>query len=175
MPPAGPPNDFTPSVRRMIAAKARRLVGQYGLRPQDRPDIEQELAARVTDRLAAFRPDRGTLETFVAMVIEQAAANLRRERRAGKRTPPRGTPPPAPAEDVPDPRAKDDARRRDLAHDVAAILERLPPELRAVADALMDTTMSELSRRSGIPRTTLYGRQNDLRAAFDRAGLRDYL
>lgn len=173
MPPSGTPGDFDPVVRKMIAAKARRLVGQSGLRPHDRPDIEQDLAVRLADRLRAYDPARGTLEAFAAMVIEQAAANLVRERRAGKRTPPAR--PPAPPEDVPDPLANEDARLSDLERDVAAVLAGLPGEQRALAESLMEASVSEVSRRLGLRRTTLYGRMKGLRAAFERDGLRDYV
>jgi RNA polymerase sigma-70 factor, ECF subfamily len=172
MPATGAPGDFDPAVRRMIAAKARRLVGQYGLRSQDRPDIEQDLAARFAARLEDYDPTRGTLVAFAAMVIGQAAANLLRERRAGKRTPPRRSP--VAADDALDPTAGPTARRRDLELDVAAVLARLPAEARDLARALMAASVSEVSRETGIPRTTLYGRLDELRSAFDRAGLRDY-
>jgi RNA polymerase sigma-70 factor, ECF subfamily len=170
----GTPGDFDPAIRRMISAKASRLVGQYGLRAQDRPDVEQDLAARIAARLDDHDPTRGPLVAFVAMVIEQAAANLLRERRAGKRTPPRRPGPPAPPEEVPDIRVEDDRRRQDLAQDVAAVLARLPADLRAFAAALTEATVSEVSRRSGVPRTTLYGPLAELRVAFERAGLRGY-
>jgi RNA polymerase sigma-70 factor (ECF subfamily) len=157
----------------MIAAKAKRLVGQYGLRPQDRRDIEQDLAVRIVDRLRTYDPARGTLETFVAMVIEQAAANLVRERRAGKRTPPPRSP--VPTEDVPDPLANEEARLSDLERDVAAVLARVPADQRAVALALMGAPVSEVARRLGCPRTTVYGRMKGLRVALERDNLRDYV
>jgi len=172
MPPAGTPNDFPVSIRRMIAAKARRLVGQCGLRPQDRPDIEQELAARLFPRLLDHDPARSSLEGFAAMLLGQAVANLLRRRQAGKRASSR---PVAGAEDAPDPAAADDVRRRDLALDVRAALDELPPDLRDLADALAASTVSDVSRRTGIPRTTLRGRLAKVRIAFDRADLGDYL
>jgi RNA polymerase sigma factor (sigma-70 family) len=157
----------------MIAAKARRLVGQYGLRPQDRPDIEQDLAVRIADRLRLYDPTRGTLETFVAMVIEQAAGNLVRERRAGKRTPPARSA--VPTEDVPDPIGDEDIRHFDLVRDVAAVLAELPADQIGLAQALMEASVSEVSRRLGIRRTTLHGRLKGLRAAFERRSLGDYV
>ena len=47
-----------------------------------------------------FVPALGPLDAFARMVIEQAAANLLRTRRAGQRTPPRRPGPPAPPEEV---------------------------------------------------------------------------
>ena len=172
MPPTGTPGDFDPAVRRMIAAKAGRLVGRYGLRPQDRADIEQDLAARLVSRRADYDPARGTPEAFAAMVLGQAVANLVRDRHAGKRAPP--PLPPAAADDAPDPAAAGDARRRDLALDVAAVLARLPADLRVLAEALQGASVSEEARRSGTPRTSLYGPLAELRAAFERADLGDY-
>ena len=173
MPPTGTPGDFDPTVRRMIAAKAKKLVGQFGLRPHDRPDIEQDLAARIAARLKSYQPARGTPEGFAAMVIEQAVANLIRDRFAGKRTPPPRSP--VPTEDVSDPWANEDARLSELERDVAAVLARVPADQRAVAEALMGGSVSDVARRLGLPRTTVYGRLKGLRAAFERSNLRDYL
>lgn len=175
MPPSGTPDDFDPTIRRMIAAKARRLVGRYGLQPQDRPDVEQELAARVIPRLEDYVPGRSTPAAFAAMVVAKAVANLLRDRRARKRTPPPRPGPPAPAEDVPDPRAEGDRRRRELADDVAAILADLPTELRALAERLKAGTVSQVARQTGVPRTSLYRPVEELREVFERAGLRDYV
>jgi RNA polymerase sigma factor (sigma-70 family) len=156
----------------MIAAKAKKLVGRYGLRPQDRADVEQDLAVRIADRLRTYNPARGTLESFIAMVIEQAAANLVRERRAGKRTPPARSP--VPTEDVPDPLVNEDIRHSDLVRDVAAVIAELPADQRAIAHALMEASVSEVSRRLGLCRTTVYARMKGLRTAFERRSLGDY-
>ena len=40
---------------------------------------------------------------------------------------------------------------------------------------LHDSTMAEIAREMGIPRTTLYDRLSKLREAFSEAGLTDYL
>ena len=175
MPPTGTPGDLDPTFRRMIAAKAKQLVGRAGLRPHDRPDVEQDLAAHLVDRLEDFDPTRSTLEAFAAMVIGQAVANLLRARRADKRSPPPPTAAPTPAEDVSDPRTDGDIRRRELAADVAAVLARLPAGLQALAQHLKAGTVSQAARASGEHRTTLYGPLAELRAAFHRADLGDYV
>jgi DNA-directed RNA polymerase specialized sigma24 family protein len=156
----------------MIAAKARSLEGRHGLGHQDRPDIEQDLAVRIVDRLRTYDPARGTVETFIAMVIEQAVANLVRERTARKRTPPPRSP--VPTEDVPDPLADEDIRHIDLASDVAAVIAKLPAKQRVFAQEILEDLASETSRPLGLPRTTVYGRVKGLRAAFERSNLRDY-
>jgi RNA polymerase sigma-70 factor, ECF subfamily len=173
MPPTGTPGDFDPVVRRLIAAKARQLVGRLGLRAQDRADVEQDLAARLVTPLAKYDPSRAPSGAFAALVVGQAVANLLRDRRAQKRTPPPRRP--ASAEDVSDLPDADDSDGVDLALDLASVVARLSPGLRTVAEALAADTPSEVSRRTGVPRTALYGRMTDLRAVFERAGLRDYL
>jgi RNA polymerase sigma-70 factor, ECF subfamily len=175
MPPTGTPGDFDPPVRRMIAAKARKLVGHFGLRPHERPDVEQDLAARLVPRLKDYDPARSTLEAFAAIVIEQAAANLIRDRMAAKRTPPRQPGPPTPVEEAPDARTEEDRSRLELVMDVADILARLPTDKRALAYGLMGGTVSQVARATGVPRTTVYGAVADLREIFERAGLRDYV
>jgi RNA polymerase sigma factor (sigma-70 family) len=174
MPPTGTPGDLALSIRRVIAAKARSLIGQYGLQPQDRPDVEQDLAARVVDRLAGHDPSRSTPEGFAARIVDQAVANLLRDRRAKKRTPPK-PPTAAPAEEVPDPRADNELRLCDLAEDLKAALADLPDELRALAERLKRETVSQAARAMGVPRSSLYRPVDKLRQVFERAGLRDYL
>ena len=62
-----------------------------------------------------------------------------------------------------------------LALDVAAVLETLPPELRDLCRRLMRNSITEVSRTTGIPRSTLYGLIHKVRTVFEDAGLRDHV
>jgi RNA polymerase sigma-70 factor, ECF subfamily len=59
-----------------------------------------------------------------------------------------------------------------LARDVARALHRLCKEDRGLAVALMEHTPTEISRRTGVARSTIYERIRRIRAAFMDAGLR---
>jgi RNA polymerase sigma-70 factor (ECF subfamily) len=59
--------------------------------------------------------------------------------------------------------------------DLGQAIASLPEELRDLCLRLHDSTMAEVAREMGIPRTTLYDRLSKLRDAFREAGLEDYL
>ena len=63
----------------------------------------------------------------------------------------------------------------DLAIDVAALLDTLPPELRKLCRRLEAETVSEVSRATGVPRGTLYESIRKLRKICEEAGLKEYL
>src|SRR5262249_38805703 len=58
--------------------------------------------------------------------------------------------------------------------DVAAVLARLPPPLRPVAEALHARPLAAAARHLRMSRTTLYQRLADLREVFAAAGLDDF-
>src|SRR5262245_3078529 len=167
----------------LIRRKAKQLARRPGFTGQDREDLQQELALRLWVRMPAFDARRGHLHVFVTTVVEREAADLVRERRAGKRDPrrarPLGTPrdagdrsqvvQPAPASGRRPPR--DDHDRAQLAYDIALVLAELPPELRDLAERLQWQTVAQAARDTGVPRTTLNDRARRLRRVFERAGL----
>jgi DNA-directed RNA polymerase specialized sigma24 family protein len=58
---------------------------------------------------------------------------------------------------------RDEVGLRELALDVAGLLERLPEELRALAVGLMSESLTALARRLGVPRSTLRDRLQPVR------------
>ena len=63
----------------------------------------------------------------------------------------------------------------ELAQDVADIVAGLPPELRELAEALKTESISQIARRTGLPRRTINARVRQLRERLERAGLKNYL
>jgi DNA-directed RNA polymerase specialized sigma24 family protein len=59
------------------------------------------------------------------------------------------------------------------------VLERamaaLTPEQRDLCRRLLTATIAEISAATGVPRPTLYDRRTQIKAAFERAGLREYV
>jgi RNA polymerase sigma-70 factor, ECF subfamily len=172
---SGTPGDLDPFARDLIARKARQLVRRAGFRAHDLEDIQQELAAFVVERQDQHDATRAPVEAFTAMLVRYAVTTLLRHRRAAKRTPPSHPTPAPPVDAVPAPVGSRDERRHNLVLDTAAVLDGLPPDQRELAEHLKGGSFSDASRALGVPRTTLYGRVRSLRAAFERAGLRDYL
>jgi len=46
---------------RLVACKARQLIGQYGFTEDDQPDIRQDLLADLLHRLPSFDSSRASL------------------------------------------------------------------------------------------------------------------
>lgn len=183
-----------PLVLSLIRGQVGDLIGRAGLRPQDGDDLQQHLTLELLRRLgrAALRSPPPC--PLLGVVLRRIAANYLRDRRTPKRDwrrrqsliPPDeypAGPPDDPATLLEDsvhearrgPPARSTEERRDLALDVAAFLARLPPDLRALAEALMTDSKSAAARRRGVPRTTLQRDLQRLLRRSEQAGLRTYL
>jgi DNA-directed RNA polymerase specialized sigma24 family protein len=161
-----------PEVQALIRRKAARLADRAAGLGYDRRDAAQYLTAALLARLPAFDPARAPLAAFAAVVVTHAAADLRRFARAGKRA----APPLEPLDGATEPAVPDPGPGRvDLAGDVAVALARLPPDLRAVAEALKAGTVAAAARALGVSRAQVYGRLGEIRGHFERAGLAAYL
>ncbi|AWM36958.1 hypothetical protein GobsT_51620 [Gemmata obscuriglobus] len=173
--PNAPGNPIDGAVARVIRLKARALVGHAGLTRQDGPDLEQELVARLLEPLRRFvpDPDKGDRLSYVQTLVERAAANILRDLGAAKRNP--GTLEPLPDE-VPARDAERDRDAVDAADAVAAVLAALPPDLRAVAQALSaHTTITAAAEALGVARGTVYARVRELNARTEVRALADIL
>jgi RNA polymerase sigma factor (sigma-70 family) len=178
----------------LIKRKARRLARRPGFSHEDIEDIEQELALKLWESRSAFRPEKGSHEAFVTVVVNRAVSNILRERAAAKRDHRRVTSlntkvpggPESPgdlgsslAQDAHDARLGSSPRspeeRADLAFDVAEQLDSLPEGQRDLAERLKSQTVSEAAREMGVPRTTVQDAARRLRQPFEDAGLREYL
>jgi RNA polymerase sigma factor (sigma-70 family) len=188
------PPQFDQVASELVRRKARRLVGQSGLKVQDRDDVEQELLLRVQRHLPTYDPARGELRAFLWTLIEHAAANLLRDRRVMKRDPRRTGSLQEPVQigdegttELGQTVGQDayDARRlrtprspeelAQLASDVADTLAGLPADLHDLAKQLMKVAVAEATRLRRVARSTLYTQVRQLRQRFERAGLRGYL
>ena len=184
------PADIDPVAKDIIRRKARKLVGKAGLTLTDLPDLEHELSLQVLRRMSAFNPDRGNWAAFVTVVVTSWGSSLLRARYAAKRDHRRTRPLPVPTE--PDERGRtgseetpsqrghdarlgrqslDEQEQLELRLDVQAALDRLPPDLRPLADRLQHITIAELAREMGLPRTTLYELIERIRRRFQKMGL----
>jgi RNA polymerase sigma-70 factor (ECF subfamily) len=181
-----------PSTRAFIRSKARQLARRPGLSRSDREDIEQDLILNLLKQLPSFDAQRGDRHAFVKTVIERAAARMAVNRKAAKRDPLRET---SLHDLVPDEAGGDvelgqtlveDAHDRrfgttrrsnheqaELRHDVATVLDRLPPDLRVIAERLQHESKAEAARALGIPRTTLNDACRRIRRYFADPNFQD--
>ena len=165
------PDGYEPIASKLIAHTVRRLVGRAGYTAQDRRDLEQELHARLLPRLAQYKPGVASLATFLTLLIERGASDLLRSRRARKRR----DDVVVPTQDPPDPTSVGHGANRDLALDLAAFRDQLPPNLREAWDHLLGQSVSDAARDLGLPRSTLQRRMEQLRRHCERRGLDVYL
>lgn len=167
-----------PALPELIARKARRISRTALFRRDDPADLEQALWTHLCRRVKSFDPSRGSILGFATCIFDRHARSLARERRAAKRSSGREGPAIHHLEDlgVPDEGLLVDGwRARDRERDVAALLARLPDELRTLALELAFGTPNSASTNLGASRRRVARSMVDLRAAFEDAGLRDYL
>ena len=186
---------FDAFTARFIRAKARKLIGRAGFRESDREDLIQEFALDLLKRRKHFDPRVATWEAFVVVVCENCLVTILAHRLAAMRSPNRedgslncplpgatGTCTEAGAI-VPESqhclrtcqRHLTDEAAFGVVHDVAHVLEQLPRQQRELCQRLMESSVSEVARETGVSRTELYRRIGHILQRFERAGLRAYL
>jgi len=178
----------------IIRRKASQLVRRRGFVEADREDLEQDLLADLERRLPQYDPTKAKRTTFIVRVIEHRVATIIESRKAGlrdyrreagsldERRLHRGV-----AADEPPvlthesyrqklrAAARQDEERLSLQLDLTRVIGTLPPEQRALCRRLVTSTVSEVSRETGVPRSTLYGSVHKIRKCFERAGIAAYL
>ena len=181
---------------RLIQFKAQQLIGRYGFTRSDREDIEQELRTDLVGRLRQFDSKRSQRNTFIARLVEHKVASIIEHRKAGMRDFAREERSLDTWVNVDDGgweqfgdmlteeealKRQGRARRskeelRDLILDVRSVVDELADDDRALCLLLFDVgSVSEASRTSGIPRSTIYEARDRIQRRFERAGLQDYL
>jgi RNA polymerase sigma-70 factor (ECF subfamily) len=173
-----------------ILRKARQLAGKAGFTTDDVEDIEQDIRLDVLQRLPRFDPAKSNRHTFIAMVVRRCAATILERQRAEKRN--RGRRPQSLNALIRDAdgrevdfyqtlagNAHQPGRReeelRDLIADVRRVVASLPDYLRPWCDVFGELGIRETSRELHVPRCRLQRIKAEIRAAFEEAGLEDYL
>jgi len=183
-------NDYAET---LIHHKARQLVGTAGFTRDDIEDLEQEMRLDLLERLPKFDPNKATYNTFVSRLVERKISNLIRHRTQEMRDfrcEEGSIHDPIPSsrggdteverietvtQDEQDFRLDRHTRsaeeRRDLKLVISLALEKLPADLRELAELLQAMSITEAACELDIPRNTLYGRVARLRRAFEAMGL----
>ncbi len=168
--------ELQPCDDQLIRHKIDRIVGRHQLSAEDGEDAAQLARLHLCRQLSKYDPSRGRREACVATILDNFFLTFL-DRRAKRR---RRRPPPIPlaqigGEDSVASRSlgPDEAVR--LAIDLAAVLARLPVELRALAEALLaHLSVSAAARALGVHRGTAYRRLKRLRAALREVGLNEF-
>lgn len=183
-----------PFASRFIRAKVRQLMLLPGFRSSDREDLLHDFAVDLLQRRASFDPATGAWEAFVVVVCENRCASILAHRCAEMRSRDRewgslndvardeeghrveaGA---RLADDCHERRTGGHARRWDetvdLKHDLADVLDSLPPRLRELCRRLQTDSVSQAARAMGMSRAAAYERLHRLRRRFEQAGLHWY-
>jgi RNA polymerase sigma factor (sigma-70 family) len=187
----------------IVNRKVRQMIGQAGLRNQDREDLRGELVSRLLHGLHKYNPERGHRKAFATAIVERSVASLLRAARARKRDrrcvrslndtirtregdveladtitqreydARRGRSPRSPQEHV------------EIEIDVADATANLPVDERVLVERLREIYadpastrrdgLAEIARQMGVPRTTLNDLMRRLRKRFAPTGLAKYL
>ena len=181
---------------KLVHIKSQQLCRQTGFSQNDRLYIEQELMIELAERLPTHDPARATCEAFITWVVLQKIADLIRSQKAKKRRIDVEaislnnfvfTGEPGLSEErwatfdnevfqqFTNSNARSAEERIDLDIDLERIMNNLPKELRQLCELLAKYSISDVARKLGVARSSLYRSIHELRDVFDKAGLRDYL
>jgi RNA polymerase sigma factor (sigma-70 family) len=194
-----PRPEILPYATTFIQRKAQQLVGKYGVRPYDRPDIEQEIYLDLCERLDKFDSEKATLNTFVQRVVENKIADLIRERGSNKTMAERATASLSTqigedpdtgqvitmADCITNEQYDEFVRNRtcsrmeeqDMAMDLQEVLSKLPEYLRRPCKLLMEgRTIAETAREVNMKQASFYEQVLEpLRGVFRETYLEIYL
>ena len=178
----------------VIRVKARQLCRRPSFSTSDTDDVEQDLFLHLLNQIQQFDPSRGSLNTFIARVVDSAVAMLVRERGRNKRAPATGVVqslevmvdqtdgPPSPLGAT---LSQDDAQRRtsvesmshidlfELADDIAHLIDALPPEQQAVCRARMDRNRKETEHDLDLSRRNYDAAIEQIREHFAQGGFNE--
>ena len=147
---------------------ARRAAAELAESPEfnlsDCDDIEQDLIVRLLESWPNFDPVKSSAKTFIATVVRNRVSNLIRRRQLERRTFVDSNA--LPVEEVPS-----HEHDVDLQCDVAAVLARLPPEDRDLAERLMIRSIREIAAEDDATVASVRKRVERLRSVFEAAGL----
>jgi len=185
-------NVVTEYARTLIRIKAKQLVRRPDFCRSDQDDVEQDLVLHLLSQAQHFDPARGSLNTFVARVVDSAVAMLVRERGRIKRRPagevevqsledlldqPDG--PPAPLwmlVSIADlgrrtgTASRPDAEAYELVEAVEVAIASLPQELRDICISRMERNRTETERELGLSRRNYDAAIETIRRHFSQAG-----
>jgi len=152
-----------PLALRAVQVRATMAVANVTVPAFEREDLEQEGLTACWRALPQFDPNRASLRTFVELVVASRLASVIRSTRR--------IPPSEPIEPANDPSVRPDVSIFEMRTDVCRVLNLLTKGDRRLALLLMKYSPTEVSRRLGVGRSTVYERMRKLRPRFVRAGL----
>jgi RNA polymerase sigma-70 factor (ECF subfamily) len=150
-----------------IRCRVRGLAARGIVRRDDFEDICSELYCEFLRRKCRYDPNRSHFKTYTDWVVKNLISTFVTSGFYAGRTSVFSRNRPI-VVDCPDESRSDERFSNNIA--VQQAVARFPNELRHLAIMLCSESITEISRRTGISRTTLYGRREAIRAEFERHG-----
>lgn len=181
-----------PTIIQSVQAQARRLFHTNIFPDMEIEDIEQELMLHVLRRAPNFDAARASFPTFIDRVTRNRAAALIETARTQKRgfgtktvlfsdlETSSETPAESPADrlgaghDLWDHSDLVPEHAAMLRHDLSRLLETLPQSLWQCCQWLLEDSVGNVSRLSGLARGTIHSRVKTLRRRCHEFGLKEY-
>lgn len=161
---------------------ARKLIRHPGIHGMEVEDIEQELMLDYLSRSQAYDPEKAGWKTFVDRILNHKCANIIEDAKAKKRG--GGVQEVSldawlegrdgEDDELPD-HVYDRTEAIHFAIDLNQVIRDLPEPLASLLVQLGIYNVSEISQRTGVPRSTLYGSINELRGRLREQGIHQYL
>lgn len=170
-----------PYVLTRVRYHARSLMRYSTIHGVEVEDLEQELMLDYLSRKQAYDPQKAKWSTFIDRILNHKCASLIEATRAQKRgaglcdvsleswLEDQDGEPAA----LPDPNTED-LTSRDLHIDLEKAIQQMPPYLVLLLIDLRTLSISEISRKTKIPRSTLYGILSELRESLMAQGFGEY-
>ena len=154
-----------------IRCRVRDLVGRGIVRWEDLEDACSELYCEFLRRKSRYDPDRSHYKTFTAKVVKNLVSTFVRSSSYAGRKPSRSSY--RAIEDDAICYLSDESRSDERFSNNIAVQQAVasfPEELQTLAIMLCSESITEISRRTAISRTTLYRRKAAIRAELERRG-----
>ena len=180
---------LTPEMVKLIKSRAYTLSTSYGHTPEDREDLEQDMALQLLSALPTYDPEKSILQTFANRVIDYWTSVQARKWQASRRDyRARGVSldEPCMGEDgerttLGDMLREDEAlgfaealgciEAVELKIEVEKAMATLSPQLRELCRSLMNQSVADLCRSHNVSRGQVAFQMKKIRKVFQNAGL----
>jgi RNA polymerase sigma factor (sigma-70 family) len=177
-------------IAQLIQRKAAKLARGIQDRHEEQQDIEQDLHIRWLEIRSQYDPSKGDIVTFADIALNNYIRNLIATRRAQRRTGRTdGKIDPCATARLVYPESSGSGDQDDIEQigrepdyetlalriDFRRALRKLNPELRAIAEARVGNSITEIARSLKLSRPTVYQRIGELQAILKEHGVDEYL
>jgi RNA polymerase sigma factor (sigma-70 family) len=166
------PEQFDVFARRYLTSAALRLDATVPCVPCGTDDYLQDLQLNLCRRMSKFDSKRSAWSTFVRLVTDHRAIELRQRCYAGRC---QAIAPVASTERIDEflDRAPSANERRMIEIDIAAWLETLDPDEKMLCRLLMNGSVAAAARELNAPRTTVMDKISRMRKRFESSSFKD--